>query len=66
MISAFIPKSMSVIARQYGCVSFTFLTFGPSQHEAETLAVFFLQKHCLLLYYIVTSREETKERQRES
>lgn len=38
-----------------------FLTFGPSQHESETLAVFFLQKHCLLLDYIVTSREETEK-----
>lgn len=38
------------------------LTFGPSQHKAETLAVFFLQKHCLLLDYIVTSRKEMEER----
>lgn len=36
------------------------LTFGSSQHKAKTLAVFLLQKHCLLLDYIVTGREETE------
>lgn len=55
-----LPKLMSVIAREDVCVYFTFLTFGPSQHKAKTLAVFFLQKHRLLLDYIVTSREETE------
>ena len=37
-----------------------FLTFGPSQHKTESFAVFFLQKHCLLLDYIVTIREGEK------
>lgn len=36
------------------------VTFGPSQHKAEALAVFLLQEHRLLLDYIVTGREETQ------
>ena len=41
---------------------FIFLTFGSSQHKAKALAVLFLQKHRLLLDYIVTSREENRQR----
>lgn len=43
-------------------VSFShLLTFGSSKHKAKTLAVLLLQKHRLLLDYIVASREETEE-----
>lgn len=52
------PKSARVIVRQE--VRVTFLTFGPSQHKAKTLAVFFLQEHRLLLDYVVTGREGTE------
>lgn len=65
VIGTTLPKSMSATAKQDVCVYFTFLTFGPSQHKAETLAVFFLQEHCLLFDYIVTSRGERGGRQGE-
>lgn len=43
------------------------LTFGPSQHEAEALAVLLLQEHRLLLDYIVTAGgDETDTEQRVS
>lgn len=53
---------MRATQREDVCVYFPFLTFGPSQHKAETLAVFFLQKHRLLLDYIVTGRGGDGER----
>lgn len=39
------------------------LTFGPSQHEAEALAVLLLQEHRLLLDYIVTAEGDEMDRE---